>query len=55
MKHPNTIEDISAPWITDVLRSAGILRRATIRAIDIDAIEGVGFLSGRARLTIRYD
>src|SRR5262245_55376999 len=56
MKHPKTIEDISAPWMTDVLRSAGILRRATVRAVDVHAIgQGVGFLSGRARVSISYD
>jgi hypothetical protein len=56
MKHPRTIEEISAPWLTDVLRGAGILRRATVRAVDVHAIgQGVGFLSGRARVTITYD
>ena len=56
MKHPKTIEQVSAPWMTDVLRGAGILRRATVRAVDVHAIgEGLGFLSGRARVTISYD
>src|SRR5262245_58019940 len=56
MKHPKTIEEISAPWLTDVLRGAGILRRATVRAVEVHAIgQGVGFLSGRARVAIRYD
>src|SRR5215813_1771821 len=56
MNHPRTIEGISAPWLTDVLRGAGILRRATFRAVDVHAIgEGLGFLSGRARVTISYD
>jgi hypothetical protein len=56
MKHPKTIEEISAPWMTDVLRGAGILRRATVRAVDVHAIgQGVGFLSGRARVTMSYD
>jgi hypothetical protein len=56
MKHPKTIEDICAPWMTEVLRGAGILRRATVRAVDVHAIgQGVGFLSGRARVTITYD
>lgn len=56
MKHPTTIEAISAPWLTDVLRGTGILRRATVRAVDVQAIgQGVGFLSGRARVTISYD
>ena len=48
MKHPKTIEEISAPWMTDVLRGAGILRRATVHAVDVHAIgQGLGFLSGR--------
>src|SRR5262245_43115270 len=56
MTHPKTINEISAPWLTSVLRDAGVLRRATIRAVDVRAIgEGVGFLSGRARVTISYD
>src|SRR6516225_9481221 len=56
MKHPKTIEQINAPWMTDVLRGAGILRRATVRAVDVRAIgQGVGFLSGRARVTLTYD
>jgi hypothetical protein len=56
MKHPKTIEDITAPWMTEVLRGAGVLRRAAVRAVDIHAIgQGVGFLSGRARVTIGYD
>lgn len=56
MKHPKTIEEITAPWLTDVLRGASILRRASVRSVDIHAIgQGVGFLSGRARVTLRYD
>ena len=56
MSHPRTIEEISAPWLTDVLRGAGILRRVIVRAVDIQAIgEGLGFLRGRARVTISYD
>src|SRR5262245_23569686 len=56
MKHPRTIEEISAPWMTEVLRGAGILQRATVREVDVHAIgEGVGFLSGRARVTLSYD
>ena len=56
MKHPKTIEEISAPWMTDVLHSTGILRRATVHAVDVHAIgQGVGFLSGRARVTLTYD
>jgi len=56
MTHPKTIDQISAPWLDEVLRGAGVLRRATVCAVDVQAIgEGVGFLSGRARVTIGYD
>jgi aminoglycoside phosphotransferase (APT) family kinase protein len=56
MKHPKMIEDIGASWMNDVLRDAGVLRRATVRTVDVRAIgQGVGFLSGRARVSIRYD
>jgi len=56
MKHPKTIEEISAPWMTEVLRGAGILRRATVDAVNVRAIgQGLGFLSGRARVTLTYD
>lgn len=56
MKHPQTTDDITAPWIDDVLRGAGILKRAKVNSIEVRAIgQGVGFLSGRARVTIHYD
>lgn len=56
MKHPMTIEEISAPWMTEVLRGAGVLTRAAVHAVDVRAIgQGVGFLSGRARVTLTYD
>ena len=53
MKHPRTIDEISAAWVTDILRGADVVRRATVRAVDIRPIgQGVGFLSGRARVTL---
>src|SRR5262245_6647753 len=56
MHHPRTIEGITAPWLNDVLRDVGIVQRASVRAVDVRAIgEGLGFLSGRARVTISYD
>ncbi|CAN5198655.1 hypothetical protein BH10PLA2_BH10PLA2_22880 [soil metagenome] len=56
MKHPKTIEDISAKWLDDVLREAGVLKQSTVCAVDVHGIgEGVGFLSGRARVAIRCD
>src|SRR6516165_6193409 len=56
MRYPRTIEEISAQWMTEVLRDADILRRAAVRAVDVRPIgQGVGFLSGRARVTLTYD
>ena len=56
MTHPKTIEDIRAQWINDVLRDAGILQRSKVCEIDVRGIgEGLGFLSGRARVTLHYD
>jgi hypothetical protein len=56
MKHPRTIEDIGAHWMNEVLHGAGVLRKATIRDVDVHAIgQGVGFLSGRARVKLHYD
>jgi hypothetical protein len=56
MKHPKTIEEITAPWLTEVLRGAGMLRKGSVRAVKVQAIgQGVGFLSGRARVTLSYD
>lgn len=56
VKHPQTTKDINAPWLTEVLRDAGILRKAAVRAVDVHPIGlGLGFLSGRARVTINYD
>jgi hypothetical protein len=56
MKHSRTIEDICAAWMTDVLRDAGVLRRAAVSAVEVQAIGlGFGFLSGRARVNLRHD
>jgi hypothetical protein len=56
MKHPKTIEEINAPWLTEILQGASVLNKATVREVNIQGIgEGVGFLSGRARVTLRYD
>ena len=42
MKHPKTIEEITAPWMTAVLQNAGILQRASVHAADVQAI-GQGY------------
>jgi aminoglycoside/choline kinase family phosphotransferase len=56
MKHPKTIEEITPSWLTEVLRGAGVLRKGEVREVKVQSIgEGVGFLSGRARVTIDYD
>jgi hypothetical protein len=56
MEHPKTIEDITAPWVTEVLRGAGVLRQSAVRAIDVRPVgQGVGFLSNRARVTLTSD
>jgi aminoglycoside/choline kinase family phosphotransferase len=56
MQHPRTIEEVSAPWVTEVLRHAGVLRQSAVRAVDVRAVgQGVGFLSNRARATLTYD
>ncbi len=56
MEHPRTIEDITAPWVTAVLRGTGVLRQSAVRAVDVRAVgQGVGLLSNRARVTLTYD
>ncbi|MBY0525231.1 MAG: ecdysteroid 22-kinase family protein [Gemmataceae bacterium] len=56
MQHPRTTEEIDAAWLNEVLRGAGVIQRAMVRKVDVHAIgEGVGFLSGRARVAIDYD
>jgi aminoglycoside phosphotransferase (APT) family kinase protein len=56
MKHPKTIEEISAPWVTEILRGADVLRQSAVLAVDVRAVgQGVGFLSNRARVTLTYD
>lgn len=45
--HPKTVEDISASWMNQVLHDAGVLHKATVRAVDVHPIgEGLGFLRG---------
>lgn len=56
MKHPKTIEEIRTDWMSDVLQGAGVLKRTKVHSVDVQAIgQGVGFLSGRARVTLTYD
>jgi len=54
--HPRTIDEISAPWVTEILRGVGVLRESAVVAVDVRAIgQGIGFLSNRARVTLTYD
>lgn len=56
MRHPRTIEEITAPWMTEVLREAGVIGPRACTGVDIHVIgEGVGFLSNRARVALTYD
>ena len=50
MAHPATMSDVTAAWLTEVLRGAGVLRQAAVLDAAIQPIgEGLGFLSNRAR------
>ena len=53
---PATLNAIIADWLTQALRRAGILKRATVVAIEVQPITaGSGFLGQTARLVITYD
>jgi hypothetical protein len=53
---PATLNAITVGWLTRVLRRAGILKRATVVAIEVQPIAaGSGFLGQTARLIITYD
>lgn len=56
MRHPRTVEEITAPWLTSVLREAGVIGQRACTEIAVHVIgEGVGFLSNRARIALTYD
>ena len=53
---PATPNAITAGWLTRVLRRAGILKRATVVAIEVQPIAASsGFVGQTARLIITYD
>ncbi len=52
---PNTPDSIGTQWLTDVLRRAGLLHRATVETINVIPIAaGSGFVGQTARLQITY-
>jgi hypothetical protein len=56
MAIPRTIAEITAPWLTWALRTAGCVTQANIVAVAVQAIgQEVGFLDGLARLHLSYD
>ena len=53
---PHTPRHITTDWLTDALRSSGVITRSTVSAIDAgDTAAGHGFTGQIARLTVAYD
>lgn len=53
---PARIEDVTAAWLTEALRSTGLLGEGVVKAIDSRIIGvAVGFLDGLARIRLTYD
>lgn len=53
---PTTIEDVTAEWLTEALRSTGLLDRGAVKAIESKVIGvAVGFLDGLARIRLTYE
>lgn len=53
---PHTPEDISTDWLTDALRSSGVITTSSVTSIDVgDTSAGHGFTGRIARLTVSYD
>ena len=53
---PHTPEDISTDWLTDALRSSGVITTSSVTSIDAgDTSAGHGFTGRIARLTVTYD
>ena len=56
IEFPNTPQDISANWLTDVLRQAGAITSAAVKEVEIQTIAvGQGFTTQIGRLTVQYD
>ncbi len=55
-KHPRRINEITAAWVTDLLRAAGTIKQGAVRHADVKPLgEGFGLLSGQARVRLTYD
>ncbi|MXY43627.1 MAG: phosphotransferase [Dehalococcoidia bacterium] len=53
---PHTSEDITADWLTDALRSSGVITTSSVTSIDAgDTSAGHGFTGRIARLAVTYD
>ncbi len=53
---PHTPESITADWLTDALRSSGVITTSSATSIDAgDTSAGHGFTGRIARLTVTYD
>ena len=53
---PHTPEDITSEWLTDALRSSGIITTSSVKSIDAgDTAAGHGFTGQIARLSVTYD
>jgi hypothetical protein len=56
MSIPAGPEALTAGWLTDALRSTGVIRNAAITSIDTEVIgEGSGFIGQLARVKLSYD
>ena len=56
LSFPHTPEDITTEWLTDALRSSGIIKTSSATSVDAgDTAAGHGFTGQIARLTVTYD
>lgn len=55
MKIPSAVQDVTPEWLTQALREAGIIDRASVSSLDIQLFEGQGFVGQVARVVLRYD
>ena len=57
IKHPKTLEDITAQWMSWALHEGGLCGNCSVLTIELTSIGGggVGFLSGVARVMLSYD
>ncbi len=53
---PSKPDEITPEWLSDALRSSGILKNASVIAVEIEKISDVeGFLTSVVRVKIKYD